>query len=54
MMVSQNVPGRVVLHCTGKKYGNAYLITFKICLLRARTLALSLFPLFEAQTEGFF
>jgi hypothetical protein len=53
-MVSQEVPGMEVLHCNGQTYGNAYLITFKVGLLRAYTLAPSILPLLEAPAEGFF
>ena len=51
---SQKVPGMVVLHCNGRTYGNAYLITFKVGPLRTHTLAPSILPLLEAPAEGFF
>jgi hypothetical protein len=63
-MDSKKVRRMVVLHCNGKTYGNAYLITFNIGALpthaRARThahthtLAPSILPLLEAPAEGFF
>jgi hypothetical protein len=53
-MVSQKVLGMVVLHWNGKTYGNAYLITFKVGLLRAYRLAPSILPLLEAPAGGSF
>ena len=44
----------VVLHCNGRTYGNAYLITFKVGPLGTHTLAHSILPLLEAPVEGFF
>jgi hypothetical protein len=53
-MCSQKVTGMVVLHCNGGTYGNAYLITFKVGLLRTDTLVPSILPLLKAPTEGVF
>jgi hypothetical protein len=36
-MGSQKVPGMVELHCKGKIYGDAYIITFKVGPLNAHT-----------------
>jgi hypothetical protein len=44
----------VVLHCNGRTYGNAYLITFKVGPLHTDALAPSILPLLEAPAEGFF
>jgi hypothetical protein len=52
-MGNQKVPRMVVLQCNGKTYGNAYLITFKVGLLLAYTLASSILLLLEAPAEGF-
>jgi hypothetical protein len=54
MRGSQKVPGMVVLHCNGRTYGNAYLITSKLGPLRTHTLAPSILPLLETLAEGFF
>jgi hypothetical protein len=48
---SQKVPGMVVLHCNGKKYGNAYQILERT---HARTPAPSILPLSEAPAKGLF
>ena len=48
---TQKVPGMVVLHCNGRIYGNAYLITFKVGPLGIHTLAHSILPLLEAPVE---
>jgi hypothetical protein len=39
-MGGQKVPGMVVLHCNGRTYGNAYLITLKVGPLSTHTLLL--------------
>jgi hypothetical protein len=44
----------LVLHCNGRTYGNAYLITFNLRPLRTHTLAPLSLPLLEAPAEGFF
>ena len=41
----------MVLHCNGRTYGNAYLITFKVGPLGTHTLAHSILPLLEAPVE---
>ena len=51
---SHKVPGIVVLHCNGRTYDNAYLITFKVRSLRTHTLAPSILPLLDALAGGFF
>ena len=51
---TQKVPEMVVLHCNGRTYGNAYLITFKLRPLGTHTLAHSILPLSEASVEVFF
>jgi hypothetical protein len=53
-MGSKKVPGVVVLHCNVMTYGNANPLIFKVGLLRAHTLALSILPLLEKTVEGFF
>ena len=40
--------------CNGWTYDNAYLITFKVGLLRTHTLAPSILLILEATAEGFF
>jgi hypothetical protein len=47
-VVSKEVPGMLVLHCNGRPYVNAYLISFKLGLMHTHL------PLLEAQAEGFF
>jgi hypothetical protein len=51
---SQRVPAMLVLHCNGRTYGNAYLITFKARSLYACTLAPSIPPLLQAPAQGLF
>ena len=34
---TQKVPGMVVLHCSGRIYGNAYIINFKVGPLGTHT-----------------
>jgi hypothetical protein len=53
-MGNQKVPRMVVLHCNGRTYGNAFLITFEVGPLRAHTLAPSILPRLEAPADGFF
>jgi hypothetical protein len=60
-MDSQKVPGMVVLHCDGRTWSNAYLITFRVGLLHTHThthkihrLAPCILPLVEAPAESFF
>jgi hypothetical protein len=51
-MGSRKVPRMVVVHCNGRKYGNTYIITFKVGPLRIDTLAPSILPLLVAMAEG--
>jgi hypothetical protein len=52
---SQKVPRMVVLHCNGRSYGNAYLITFNVGLLHAHTHLLHRSShCFERQRKGLF
>jgi hypothetical protein len=53
-MGSQKVPGMVVLHCTGRAYDRAYVITFRAGPLRIHTLTPSIPPMLEDSEEGFF
>jgi hypothetical protein len=53
-MGSQKVPKMAALHCNGRTYGSAYLITFKVGSLRTHALAPSILPLLEPPLEGFF
>jgi hypothetical protein len=53
-MGSQKVPRMVLLHCSGRTYGNTYLFAFRVGPLRVHTLAPSILTLLEALVEGFF
>jgi hypothetical protein len=47
---SQEVPGTVVLHCNGRTYGSAYLITFKVGPLHTHTHTCSFDPAIVGST----
>ena len=46
-------PELVVLHDSGRTYGNVCLMTFKVGDLGTHTLAHSILPMLEAPVEGF-
>ena len=51
---TQKLPGMVVLHCSGRTYGNAYIINFKVGPLGNHTLAHLILSLLEVPVEGHF